>query len=104
MGGSLTSRELADRTIRFGNLKLLELKTMCSSVTLRDRPEPVVAHPDCDQCPGGRSCHGFTANCAAQAVSCWTVENSVFTCGSPSSGARFHWHAQVYGASSRTTT
>ncbi len=26
------------------------------------------------------------ANCASQAVSCWTVENSVFTSGPPSSG------------------
>lgn len=28
-----------------GDLKLFELKTMCSFVTLRDRSEPVVAHP-----------------------------------------------------------
>ena len=34
---------------RFGDLKLFELKTMCLVVTLSDRAEAVVAHPDCDQ-------------------------------------------------------
>ncbi len=43
------------------DLKLFELKTMCLLVTLSDRAGSVVAHPDCDKCPGGRSCRGFTA-------------------------------------------
>jgi len=46
---------------RQGDLKLFGLKTMWPPVTLSDRTESVVAHPDCDQCPGEGSCHGFTA-------------------------------------------
>jgi hypothetical protein len=34
---------------------LFELKTICPLVTLSDRVESVVAHPDCDHCPGEAS-------------------------------------------------
>jgi hypothetical protein len=99
----LRTRPVPDRAESAAR-KLFELKTMCSFVTLRDRSEPIVAHPDCDQCQGLRSCHGFMANCALQAVSCRTAENSVFTCGSPSSGARVPVARPGLRASSRART
>ena len=85
---------------RHENNRRSEIVRAKDDVLVRHATRPLGAccgPPDCDQCPGGRSCHGFTANCTSQAASCWTVENNVLTIGSPSSAPGFHWHAHVYG-------
>ena len=78
------------------DLKLFELDTKCPLVTLGDRAEPVVAHLDCDQFQVGRAvmAHGKMRTTGR---ACQTVENSMFTFGCSSSGARVHWRAQASG-------
>jgi hypothetical protein len=70
-----------------GDLKLFELKTMCLLVTLSDRGG-CCGPPRLRSMPRRAELSWLHGNCASQAVSCWTVENSVFTSGSPSSWGR----------------
>ena len=76
--------------------KLFELKTMCSFVTLRDRSEPIVAHPDCGQCQTAELSwlHGKLRITARVVLDRGKYR---LTCGHRRQALGFHWHAQVYG-------